>query len=646
MTGSKTAEIGQDLRRLFDGGCVAGLSDTQLVECLSRRDLKSDAAFEAILTAHGPAVLASCRRRIGNHAAADDAFQATFLVLWRRAGTIKVGESLRPWLLKVARLGALKLRQGELRRRARECRAARPEELPPDEMAHDMALVVRSEVDRLPQKYRDPVCLCYLEGHTHNDAAAALGWPVGTVSGRLARARRVLRSRLARRGVSVSSAALAAALTSQGEVRAEVSGLLRDATLAATTGGGAVAAELAALAAELARSLAAAAAVRAAVVILMVVSLLSAGAGIAALAGRSAEPHVNEASARGKPANGGQAAPCASAVDLFGDPLPKGAIARLGTNRFRHSLLDGANHLSRVFLSRDGASLVTTGSRGGVSVWEAATGHLVRSIDASEAALAPDGKLLATARPGSVRVLDFATGRELSRTAIDPKGQCKQLVFSADGSMLAALTVVPNTDARQPYVAALVVWDSAELTERFRRTGDFHFTRALAFAPDGRTIALATPDRKAQVAAFGATLTQPDRAFICLLSATDGSEVRRVPIDRFDVASVAFSPDGRTVAAGVGDRTIRLFDASTGTEQLPRLNYENAQREPKPGETVSMGYDSGARAMLGLAFSPDGSLLASGLEGIGYWNGRGTEQVPIVVWDVREAPGIRPFPWA
>ena len=117
MERSKTAEIGQDLTRLFDGGSVAGLSEAQLVECLTRRDKMFEAAFEAILSAHGAAVLASCRRELGDRTAADDAFQATFLVLLRRADSIRVGVSLRPWLLKVARLGVLKLRQSEHRRR-------------------------------------------------------------------------------------------------------------------------------------------------------------------------------------------------------------------------------------------------------------------------------------------------------------------------------------------------------------------------------------------------------------------------------------------------------------------------------------------------------------------------------------------------
>ncbi len=128
---STEAAIGRDLRRLFDGGSVAGLGEAQLLDHVARRDELAESAFEAILTRHGPTVLACCRRVLGDSAAAEDAFQATFLVLFRRAGSIRVADSLAPWLLHVARLAAIKARESETRRRVRERRAARPEATPP-----------------------------------------------------------------------------------------------------------------------------------------------------------------------------------------------------------------------------------------------------------------------------------------------------------------------------------------------------------------------------------------------------------------------------------------------------------------------------------------------------------------------------------
>ena len=144
MASIKAAAIGQDLRRLFDGGGVTGLSEAQLLDRIARRDITVEAAFEAILMRHGPAVLACCRHVLGDPAAAEDAFQATFLVLFRRAGSIRVEESLAPWLMHVARLAALKARQGETRRRTRERAAARPETVSPEAIASDLNLLVRA----------------------------------------------------------------------------------------------------------------------------------------------------------------------------------------------------------------------------------------------------------------------------------------------------------------------------------------------------------------------------------------------------------------------------------------------------------------------------------------------------------------------
>ena len=287
---------------------------------------------------------------------------------------------------------------------------------------------------------------------------------------------------------------------------------------------------------------------------------------------------------------------------------------------------------------------MTVGRQGGVSIWESGSGRLVRSIDAIEAAIAPDGKTLATARTGLVQLWDFADGRERHRASSNPEEQYPRLAFSPDSSTLVAIGVVPDKAERKAPEVALVAWNTVGFAERFRSSGDYRHSRALAFAPDGKTIALAVPDRKWTPLDMSHPMVEPDRAWIPLLDATDGSEIRRIYVEKFDIGSVAFSPDGRTLAAGVGDRTIRLFDPATGVERLPRLNREHAEPRPNWDAIVSKGYDEGARSMGALAFSPDGSLLASGLEAIGYWNGRGTELVPVVLWDVAGRREVRRFP--
>jgi RNA polymerase sigma factor (sigma-70 family) len=245
MTSAHTA-IGCDLRQLFEAGSATGQSDGELLERFLRRDGGSAPAFEALLTRHGPAVWAACRRH-ARPALAEDVFQATFLILVRRAATLRMDGSLAAWLVEVARRTALKAGKAEQRRWAREARAAVLEStMSPETMTGEMNSLLRSEVDRLPTKYRDPIRLCYLEGRTHTEAALVLGWPVGTVRGRLARARQVLRSRLGRRGIA--SAGCGAAVAA-GDLRAEIPPALHEAVLAAATTDAVVPASVAAMAA-------------------------------------------------------------------------------------------------------------------------------------------------------------------------------------------------------------------------------------------------------------------------------------------------------------------------------------------------------------------------------------------------------------
>jgi RNA polymerase sigma factor (sigma-70 family) len=201
------------LRRLFGEGTVAGLSDAQLLErYASRRD---DGAFAALAARHGPMVLAVCRGVLRDQHDAEDAFQATFLVLVRKARSLWVEDSLASWLYRVAYRIAVQANRDADRRLAREMRGIdmRIVESARDEQANELPSVIHEEVNRLPAKYRAPIVLCYLEGLSYEQAAHQLRWPAGTVGGRLARARKLLEARLTRRGLALSSGLLAALTT-------------------------------------------------------------------------------------------------------------------------------------------------------------------------------------------------------------------------------------------------------------------------------------------------------------------------------------------------------------------------------------------------------------------------------------------------
>ena len=201
------------IQQVFGPGTASGLSEWQLLDRYASRG--DEAAFEALVTRHGPMVLGVCRRLLRDPADVEDAFQATFLVLVRKAGTLGERDLLARWLYGVAHRVALRARSDAARRGARERTGipVEPAAAAGDPDGWELAATLLEEVRRLPEKYRSPVVLCYLEGRTHEQAASELRWPVGTVKARLARARDRLRDRLIRRGLAPSAGLLAHALT-------------------------------------------------------------------------------------------------------------------------------------------------------------------------------------------------------------------------------------------------------------------------------------------------------------------------------------------------------------------------------------------------------------------------------------------------
>ena len=165
---------------------------------------RDEAAFATLVERHGPLVLSVCRRVLATVQDAEDAFQATFLVLARKAGAIREPNLLGNWLYGVASRIARRARVVANKRQARETRMRRLPAAPASASvageSADLRLVLDEELSRLPEKYRLAAGLCYLEGKTNEEAARLLCWPTGTVKGRLARARDLLRQRLIRRG--------------------------------------------------------------------------------------------------------------------------------------------------------------------------------------------------------------------------------------------------------------------------------------------------------------------------------------------------------------------------------------------------------------------------------------------------------------
>src|SRR5438034_4144474 len=206
MATQQLSQVVRHLRSMLAMEDAAGIPDADLLKrYVHERD---ETAFETLVRRHGPMVLGVCRRLLHNPHDAEDAFQVTFLVLVRKASALQSPSTIGNWLYGVAYRTALEVRKASAKRRAKEAMAPPRTEMHQDHRA-DLQLMLDQELKRLPDKHREVVVLCDLEGKTRKEAALDLGCAEGTVASRLARARTVLAKRLARHGLSLSAGAMA-----------------------------------------------------------------------------------------------------------------------------------------------------------------------------------------------------------------------------------------------------------------------------------------------------------------------------------------------------------------------------------------------------------------------------------------------------
>ncbi len=547
----------------------ASISDADLVEKYAAD--RNEDSFAELVRRHGPMVWGVCRRLLPNAQDAEDAFQATFLVLTHKAAAVRPAAAVGNWLYGVARRAALKARATATRRAAVERQVASPPEpVAMPDLQRDLVPVVDAALSRVPDKYRLAVVLCDLEGRTRAEAARQLGWPEGTVASRLAEGRARLARLLSCHGLTTSGVALVAALSpAPGTAAAEppfpASLPVGAPKVGAPTPGAA------ALAEEVLRSMIATRMWTAALVCLAF-GLAVAGAAIALDRGPAGPAVAN-------PATGPKTVGPTKAADRHGDPLPPSAVARLGTIRWRHgepvecgAFAPDSSLLAVAGSPRDGARPAA------IRLFDPATGRVVRTLRGHDRAVrslefSPDGKtLLSAGIDGTLRTWDVATGAQRA-VLIDGVRNVHQARFSPDGKLIAAGV---DVEYKRWYLA---LFDAATGKEAIRLDLD---ANTLVFSPNGKFLATtgAWYERRAFLIDVAARRT------VCELNAGGAA------------SAVAFAPDGKSL--------VTYRDPGIGAKEAATLTFRDL-----PDGQVTRRASVPAGAAGGLRFTPDGRTLIS-----------------------------------
>jgi RNA polymerase sigma factor (sigma-70 family) len=582
MTGPRTTHALHTVGRILAGQPAGGISDRELLRRFTAA--RDEGAFAALVHRHGPMVLATCRRVLHNAHDAEDAFQAAFLTLARKAPAPGWQDSVAAWLHLIAYRLALKVRADAERRTAAEPPPpARPSSDALAEVSgRELCAILDEELSALPHSYRAPLVLCCLEGLSRDEAAQRLGWSQGSVKGRLERGRELLRRRLERRGVALSAGLAGLALA--GGARAALAPGLRAAAVAAALGRGVGAsARVAALAAALRGGTG-----RGKPVAGLLLALVAAGAGLGLFGRRPApEPERPQQPVEARPAEKGGP----------GDPLPAGAVSRLGTVRFRH-----ASTIYSITFAPDGKVIATGSLDNTVRLWDAATGKELARLGRQNGAktiaqvitvaFSPDGKAVGSgSNDGTIRLYDAKTGKVRHEIA-GGQGYVAAMAFAPDGKSFATA----HWEGK-----SVVVWDAATGKELRRLTGHSELLSALAYSADGKVIVTGSADHSV-------------RAW----DAGTGRQLRRFDAGAF-VEDVAVSPDGNLVVAAARETGLPLWDLATG---------EPAGKLPVSAES------HGA-----VAFSPDGKTLAAATATFGPRGGEVRGRV--VLFDVAARKELR-----
>jgi RNA polymerase sigma factor (sigma-70 family) len=616
------------LRKQVAAQHFSALTDRELLERFI--DQCDEAAFAALVHRHGGLVLGVCRRILAHAQDAEDACQATFLVLVRRAAAIRRRDSLASWLHGVAYRIANKLRTQRQRYRTSfdEDRPGPTHDPSADLSWRELLLLLDAELQRLPEKLRQPLILCYLAGKTRDEAAQQLRCTVDALKGRLERGRGMLRTRLLRRGVTLP-AALGTAVLAPGAASAGMPSLLAIGTVRAAVGwatGHAAAETLSPTVASLAEWGAAAMVSKMKIAVYLLAAAAFVGTAAGTMQYRDKKP---------APSTPAVILPTEAIDEAAGPPqrdsLPAGAMARLGSTRLRHG-----GTVSGLAVSPDGTLLASVSYDWTFRLWERSSGKEVATFMAQAwllcVAFAPDGQSVAAGGdetdPG-VYLYDVRTRRH--RHFGERAGGVRALAFAPDGHTLAtgnkygtiqwwniatgkelcawqahedevqalAVTTDGRTIISSGVDGAVHLWDAATGLERAAGQERLGSDVSIVLSPDGRWFASGGADGvvRLRTVTDGTAIRQfrGDGTAIRALAITrDGQTViagdaagkiscwdfagagqpRRFSAHYGTIRAIGLTPDGRALVTASEDHRLRLWDLSSGTELLPQSGHD------------------------------------------------------------------------
>ncbi len=593
MTSLPTRIVLGHLRRLLHEPTNAP-SDRELLLRFAAGD---EHAFATLVHRHGRMVLGVCLRVLDNRADAEDAFQAVFLALARKAEHPGSGSCIGGWLHAVARRAAVKLRTTIARRRILERRAGTRDHGTTSGQA-DLREVFDEEVSRLPTKCREAILRCYFHGQTREQAARQLGWSLRTLERRLEQGRQILRERLTARGTTLAVLlALAPAAVPSALADLTVRSVLGQAPTRVAELAGAILPGLTVFRGKLAFAC-------------FLLLVLAAGTALALLPRTDLPVKAASASPSQRKAS----------PPPFEQPLPQGALARLGTTRFRHGY-----YLFDVAYSTNGKVLASCGMGRGLCLWDSNTGRLLHHISNEPRpflafALSPDGRTVAGPSGSVVKLWSVETGKELQ-------------VFTGNLEGVSALAFAPKGDvlATGGDDKTIRLWDPGTGREILTLKGHTGPVHRLAFRADGKVLGSASGDGTVRLwdpragttlyvckghgkGVFALAFEPAGKRLISggiegtvrVWDSDTGKQERILASEKQSVHAIAFAPDGRSIAIGrMG--VILLHDPITGKEQRrwqAAISEINGLTWSPDGKTLAMRAPSVARCAGGTSRRP------------------------------------------